>query len=160
MNNSIHKSGYLYKRSSSSDNKSRWQKRWFETIDTTSSYCLVYYKTSKKDKLLGILHLSKIKEIQLTHNSSGDNDDDSDRLHLLQQQQKATITTCSFNIILENNNNYIMKANSIYDANDWIRILNRLKSTPVSVDEYIWVSVCVCMYTVVQIAKEACCLVL
>lgn len=138
MNSLIYKSGYLYKRSSSSDNKSRWQKRWFETIDTaTSSYCLIYYKTSKKEKLLGVLHLSKIKEIQQAH-SIVDYDDDNDRLQL-QQKSTAATTTCSFNIILDNNNEYNMKGTSIHDVNDWIRILNRLKSAPVSVDGYMFV---------------------
>jgi hypothetical protein len=139
MNNLIYKSGYLYKRSSSSsssDNKSRWQKRWFETIDTSTSYCLTYYKTSKKEKLLGVLYLSKIKEIQQADSTVDyDDDEDNDRLQL---QQKATLaaatTACSFNIILDNNNKYTMKATSIHDVNDWIRILNRLKSAPVSAD--------------------------
>jgi len=148
MNGLIYKSGYLYKRSSSSslDNKSRWQKRWFETIDTSTSYCLTYYKTSKKEKLLGVLHLSKIKEIQQAH-SIVDDDDDDDGNDRLQLRQKSTIaatttTTCSFNIILDNNTEYNMKGTSIHDVNNWIRILNRLKSAPVSVDG----CMVVCMY--------------
>ena len=150
MNSLIYKSGYLYKRSSSSDNKSRWQKRWFETIDTSTSYCLIYYKTSKKEKLLGVLHLSKIKEIQQAHSivDYDDDDDDDDGNDRLQLRQKSTIaattTTCSFNIILDNNNEYIMKGTSIHDVNDWIRILNRLKSAPVSVD--VWLFVCIFIY--------------
>jgi hypothetical protein len=147
MNSLIYKSGYLYKRSSSSDNKSRWQKRWFETIDTSTSYCLIYYKTSKKEKLLGVLHLSKIKEIQQAHSivdyDDDDDDDDNDRLQLRQKSTiAATTTACSFNIILDNNNEYNMKGTSIHDVNDWIRILNRLKSAPVSVDG----CMVVCMY--------------
>ena len=146
MNSLIYKSGYLYKRSSSSDNKSRWQKRWFETIDTSTSYCLIYYKTSKKEKLLGVLHLSKIKEIRQAHSIVDYDDDDDDDNDRLQLRQKSTIaaatTTCSFNIILDNNNEYNMKGTSIHDVNDWIRMLNRLKSAPVSVD----VCMFVCIY--------------
>lgn len=146
MNSLIYKSGYLYKRSSSSDNKSRWQKRWFETIDTTSSYCLTYYKTSKKEKLLGVLHLSKIKEIRQAHSivDYDDDDDGNDRLQLRQKLTAAATTTCSFNIILDNSNEYSMKGTSIHDVNDWIRILNRLKSAPVSVDGCMFV--CIYIY--------------
>lgn len=101
--------GYLYKKT----RDGRWQKRWFET----NGMYLTYYKTKKMEKLLAALSLPQVGEIAL-----------------IKPKTNITLNTNNNNLLEENmftielnSRIYILRANTIQEAENWVKTLSILR---------------------------------